>query len=118
MNNFIFDKDAPEGAIREITKSLNQLHYIEIHSVWNSYVHDIPAKTMQGHIGSWLLTNVGEMGMASLLSSEWKDSQTWCWSLLNGRFDLPFGVYFRNREDATRFVLTFPDFARSSGNTP
>jgi hypothetical protein len=86
------------------------LIFIYIENAWSHYKHDIPAKIAWAEMYTWLLDNVGSIGDTRIDHLYWSKDQCWCWSLTNaGLYDLPMGVYFKHRIDATRFLLTFPD---------
>jgi len=95
----------------ETSTTYQILTYVNIEGAWEPFHHDIPAKTEQGRIGEWLLNNVGPMGNARFPVDGWK----WAWSLSTAKLDMPVGVYFVDKEDATAFMLKYAGLARMHG---
>jgi hypothetical protein len=96
----------------EMTKT-EYLYYVDIELAWEPYHIDFKAKEAQGRMGEWLFKYVGEMGNARYGLLEWRaQGWRWAWSLSCAKLQMPNGIYFLEREDATRFVLTFPDISR------
>ena len=95
-----------------LEKIMPNLQFIYIEKAWALYNHDITAKMFQGEIGTWLMENIGEMGNARNYA-KWAESERWAWGLGTGKFNLPLGIYFADKEDLLRFALTYSEIVTS-----
>lgn len=91
-----------------------RLYFVNIELAWEKFHVDLFASREGLKFRDWLVENIGDMGDVRADMCEWMNvpNWKWAWSLTSAHLNMPVGIYFRNREDVTRFMLTFSDVAR------